>query len=69
MNDFILKTPGWSDWDALVGVGFDSDLGTRWGLSFMYQNSFNSLMGNDASLGLRLMYRPALLNEVVPGGK
>jgi hypothetical protein len=26
-------------------------------------------MGNDASLGLRLMYRPALLNEVVPGGK
>ena len=69
VNDFILKTPGWSDWDALVGVGFDSDLGTRWGLSFMYQNSFNSLMGNDASLGLRLMYRPALLNEVVPGGK
>jgi uncharacterized protein YhjY with autotransporter beta-barrel domain len=69
VNDFILNTPGWSDWDALLGVGFDSDLGTRWGLSFMYQNSFNSLMGNDASLGLRLMYRPALLNEVVPGGK
>ncbi|WP_395771366.1 putative Ig domain-containing protein [Arenimonas sp.] len=69
VNDFILETPGWSDWDALLGVGFDSDLGMRWGLSFMYQNSFNSLMGNDASLGLRLMYRPALLNEVVPGGK